>query len=78
MGAPTGLANLSQLSFGSIFERFLPAAGSPTWAIDERANLMCVSFAFVIAIVYLMLGFSCRYLPASLAWRALFVVAVVM
>jgi O-antigen/teichoic acid export membrane protein len=72
------LANLAQLSFGSIFERFLPIAGELTRDFVKRAYVTCVVFGFVLAVVYLALGFGHSFLPASLGWRALFVVAVVL
>jgi O-antigen/teichoic acid export membrane protein len=72
------LANLAQLSFGSIFERFLPVAGKQTRSFVTRAYLMCVTFALVAAVIYVSTGFAHRFLPSSIAWRATFVVAVVM
>jgi O-antigen/teichoic acid export membrane protein len=72
------LASLAQLSFGSIFERFLPVAGELTRRFVERAYVMCVIFAFVLSIAYLLLGFGHAFLPSTLVWRALFVVAVVL
>jgi O-antigen/teichoic acid export membrane protein len=78
IAAMTLLATISQLSFGPIFERFLPVAGGRTRAFVSRAYAMCVSFAFVAAIIYLSLGFGHRFIPASFGARALFVVAVVL
>jgi O-antigen/teichoic acid export membrane protein len=76
--AMTLLANLAQLSFGSIFERFLPVAGTQTRAFVKRAYSMCVSVALVLATVYVLLGFSHSFLPTSIQWRILFVVAVAL
>ena len=43
IAAVTLLAVLAQLSFGSIFERFLPVAGDQTRALVKRAYAMCLS-----------------------------------
>jgi O-antigen/teichoic acid export membrane protein len=72
------LANLAQLSYGSIFERFLPVAGRFTREFVTRAYVLCVSFAVVLAIAYLLFGFGHRFIPASLGWRVLFIAAVVL
>jgi O-antigen/teichoic acid export membrane protein len=72
------LANLAQLSFGAVFERFLPVAGTQTRAFVVRAYALCTSIALVGALVYVGAGFADRFLPATLAWRATFVVSVVM
>ena len=72
------IANLSQLSFGPIFERFLPVAGNQTRAFILRAYKLCISVAFVFATVYVFTGIGHNFLPSSFAWRALFVAAVVM
>ena len=72
------LANLAQLSYGSIFERFLPVAGRFTRQFVTRAYVLCVAFAFVLGIAYLLLGLGHHFIPASLGWRVLFVAAVVL
>jgi O-antigen/teichoic acid export membrane protein len=72
------LATLAQLSFGSIFERFLPVAGEFTYAFVKRAYLICTAFGLVLAVGYLALGFGRSFLPPSFGWKLLFVVAVVM
>jgi O-antigen/teichoic acid export membrane protein len=72
------LANLAQLSFGSIFERFLPVAGELTRNFVARAYVTCVSFGVVLTIAYLFFGFGHSFLPSSLVWRTFFVVAVVL
>lgn len=72
------LANLAQLSFGSIFERFLPIAGELTRDFVKRAYVTCVVFGFILAVAYLALGFGHSFLPAAFGWRALFVAAVVL
>jgi O-antigen/teichoic acid export membrane protein len=77
IAAMTLLANLAQLSFGSVFERFLPVAGELTRSFVARAYVMCVSFALVATIVYVSSGFTNRFLPSSFSWRLLFVAAVV-
>lgn len=72
------LATLSQLSFGSTFERFLPITGNQTRIYVKRAYAICCSIALIISILYVTLGIGHRFLPSSFAWRALFVASVVM
>ena len=72
------LANLAQLSFGAVFERFLPVAGRQTRSFVLRAYVLCTSIAFVAALIYVASGFAERFLPATFAWRSVFVVSVVM
>jgi O-antigen/teichoic acid export membrane protein len=72
------LANLAQLSFGSIFERFLPVAGELTRNFVKRAYVMCIAFGSVLTVAYLLLGFGHSFLPPSFGWRAFFVVAVLL
>ncbi len=72
------VANLAQLSFGSIFERFLPVAGRQTRTFVKRAYVMCVTFALIASIVYVSSNLVHNFIPDSIGWRALFVVATVM
>jgi pimeloyl-ACP methyl ester carboxylesterase/O-antigen/teichoic acid export membrane protein len=72
------LANLAQLSFGSIFERFLPVAGRLTRDFVFRAYVMCVVTGFVLAIAYVILGLGNSFLPQTMGWKALFIVSVVL
>jgi len=72
------LANLAQLSFGSIFERFLPVAGSLTRSFVMRAYAMVVSFGFVLVVGYVSFGFGDSFLPQSIGWKMLFVASVVL
>jgi O-antigen/teichoic acid export membrane protein len=72
------LSTFAQLSFGSIFERFLPVAGELTHGFVKRAYIISTSFGLVLATVYLALGFEQSFLPPSIGWRLLFVVAVVL
>jgi O-antigen/teichoic acid export membrane protein len=72
------LATFAQLSYGSIFERFLPVAGKFTRDFVMRAYVLCVAFAFVLAFAYVLSGIGHSFLPTSLGWRALFVAAVVL
>ena len=72
------LANLAQLSFGSIFERFLPVAGTQTRDFVKRAYLMCVSVGLVIGTAYVLVGFGNSFLPHEIGWRILFIAAVVL
>jgi len=72
------LATLAQLSFGTIFERFLPVAGAETRGFVVRAYVMCVIFAFALTSIYAFSGLAHSYLPTAFVWRALFIVAVVL
>jgi len=72
------LANLAQLSFGSIFERFLPVAGPLTRSFVIRAYAMVVAFGFILVVAYVAFGLGDNFLPASITWKALFVVAVTL
>jgi O-antigen/teichoic acid export membrane protein len=78
IAAMTLLATMSQLSFGPIFERFLPAAGSRTRQFVKRAYAICCLVALAMAMGCILLGFAHNFLPRSLGWRALFVLAVVL
>ena len=78
IAAMTLLSSLAQLSFGPIFERFLPVAGPRTRVFVARAYAMCVVVAMLMAVGYVLLGFSHSFIPASFGWRLLFVVAVVL
>jgi O-antigen/teichoic acid export membrane protein len=72
------LANLSQLSFGPIFDRFLPVAGSHTRVFVKRAYILCTCVSLIAADIYLVTGFGRRFLPPSPWWHAFFVVAVAL
>jgi O-antigen/teichoic acid export membrane protein len=76
--AVTLIANLSQLSYTTIFDRFLPVTGNQTRRFVTRAYTMCALVGFIVAVVYVYAGFGRRFIPSSLGWRALFVVAVVL
>ncbi|HWD95588.1 MAG TPA: hypothetical protein VG246_04120 [Acidimicrobiales bacterium] len=71
------LSSLAQLSFGTIFERFLPVAGTQTRGFVVRAYVMCIIVAFALTSIYAFSGLANSYLPTSLLWRTLFVLAVV-
>lgn len=72
------LANLSQLSFTSTLERFLPVAGQQTRSFAVRAYTMTIGCAFVLAIGYVAVGFGHSFLPSSFGWRVVFVFAVAL
>jgi O-antigen/teichoic acid export membrane protein len=72
------LANLAQLSFGSIFERFLPVAGDQTRFFVTRAYAMCTTFALLASIAYVYSGLAHNFIPATFGWRAFFIMAVVL
>jgi O-antigen/teichoic acid export membrane protein len=72
------LGLLSQLSFGSTFERFIPVAGSRTRNFVARAYVLCGALALILSIAYVSLGIGHSFLPSSLLWRAFFVVSVIL
>ncbi len=72
------LSNLAQLSFGSIFERFLPISGHLTGGFVRRAYTTCIGFGFILATAYVIIGFGHSFLPSTFIWRALFVASVVL
>jgi O-antigen/teichoic acid export membrane protein len=72
------LANLSQLSFGTIFERFLPVAGEETRRFVLRGYVMCIVCAFVLATIYATSGLAHSFLPTALVWRSFFIAAAIL
>lgn len=70
------LSNLAELSFGSIFERFLPVTGHRTRQFVRQAYYLCITTALVISTVYVLTGFANSFLPSSWGWRAFFVASV--
>ena len=72
------LAFMAQLSFGAIFDRFLPVIGKGARTFVTRAYALCSAVALAIGIIYLLAGFGHEFIPSSLGWRALFVVSVVL
>lgn len=72
------LANLAQLSFGSIFERFLPVAGVRTRSFVKRAYVMCTATALTLAVIYAFSELGRSVLPHVFFWRIFFVAAVAM
>lgn len=72
------LATLAQLSFGSIFERFLPVAGEFTHGFVRRAYISCVVCALVLIVPYMTFDLGRSFLPAALGWKLLFVGSVVV
>jgi len=72
------IASLSQLGFGSTFERFLPIAGNRTRQFVVRAYVVCFLIALVLAMGYVSLGLANRVVPTSFGWRALFIVVTAM
>lgn len=72
------LANLSQLSYGPIFERFLPVAGAKTTAFILRAYALTLATAVILTAAYVALGLGHAFLPTSLHWRIYFVLAVML
>ena len=72
------LASLAQLSFGSVFERYLPISGKQTRKFIIKAYAMCISAALLFSIAYLILGLGHSFLPASILWRSVFVLSTIL
>ncbi len=70
------VANLSQLGFGSTFERFLPIAGSQTRSLVVKGYALSCTVAFVGSLVYLSLPAS-RLVLLDSAQRLTFVISTV-
>lgn len=71
------LATLAQLSFGSIFERFLQVAGDLTRTFVLRSYVLSITTAVVLGVGYEAFGFGHSFMSGSLLGRAFFVFAVV-
>ncbi len=71
------LATIAQLSFGSIFERFLPVAGELTRRFIARSYVLTLSTALVFSVGYEVLGFGHHFLEEGIASKAFFLVAVI-
>ena len=78
LAAMSILGLLSQLSFGTTFERFIPVAGDQTRNFVTRAYSACVLVALVISLTYVLSGLGSAFMPTGVIWRAFFVIAVVM
>ncbi len=78
IAAVTLLSTLSQLSFGQVFQRYLPGAGTRAKDFVLTAYSICVGLALVIATSYTALGFANRFFEPSLEWSVLFVFTVAL
>jgi len=72
------LANIAQLSFTGIFERFLYLSGSRMRRFITSAYAISALVALIVAIVFVSAGLGNSSVPSWLAWRILFVAAVVL
>jgi len=70
------LSGLSQMGFGSTFERFLPIAGKQSRALVLRGYSLCVCMSLFLAIGYIMLGFGHRFIVDDIEGQVVFVLAV--
>jgi len=78
IAAITLLASLSQLSFGSVFQRYLPGAADKATSLVVTAYSICLGLSLVIATGYSALGFAKRFFDPSFKWDALFIVTVMI
>jgi len=72
------LATLAQLSFGNIFERFLPVAGDRTLRFVARSYQLSIGCAVVLATGYVLLDFGDNFLPPGFGGGLFFIVSVIM
>jgi O-antigen/teichoic acid export membrane protein len=77
IAAITLLSTLAQLSFGPVFERFLPRAGDKAASIVRTGYLTSMVAAIVIGVGYVALGFTHRIFSSSLNWDLLFIATIV-
>jgi len=77
IAAVTLLSSIAQLSYGSIFQRFLPSAGEKSRRFVVTGYVVCIMVAFVLAIAYVTLGYAHRFFSPSLSWSVLFIFTVV-
>jgi O-antigen/teichoic acid export membrane protein len=78
IAAITLLSTLSQLSFGSVFQRYLPGAAGKAKGFVLTAYSICFGLALAIAAAYTALGFTNRYFVPSLKWSVLFTFTVAL
>jgi hypothetical protein len=77
IAAVTLLSTLAQLSFGSVFQRFLPRARVRSHNLVITGYVTQVGTAFVVAIAYVALSFSHRFFATSINRSVLFVATIV-
>lgn len=77
IAAVTLLSTFAQLSFGSVFQRFLPRAAQKSRDLVVTGYATSVIAAVVIGIGYLALGFTDRFFPTTFEWSVLFIATVV-
>lgn len=70
------LSSLSQLGFGSTFERFLPIAGKQSKQLVVRGYSLCVAMAMVLSVTYVLLGSGQRFIVPTLEGRIIFILSV--
>jgi len=69
------LSSLSQIGFGSTFERFLPIAGAATRRLVVRGYFLTTVIAAIISVGYLLLGFGHAFIEPTPTGRVVFVLA---
>lgn len=78
IAAVTLLSTLAQLSFGSVFERYLPRAADASRRLVVLGYTLSAGTALVVGAAYVILGFSHRFFAPSLEWSILFVATIVL
>lgn len=71
------LTQLSGLSYGATFERFIPVAGARTRQFVARGYATCAALALVISMGYVFSGLGHNFIRSGFVWRGLFVISVV-
>ena len=78
IAAVTLLSSFAQLSYGSIFQRYLPRGGSQSRRFTLNGYIVCSSLALVLSLAYSALGFTHRFFEPSLRWTLLFVATTIV
>ena len=78
IAAVTLLSTFAQLSFGSVFQRFLPRAAEKSRGLVVTGYATSMVAALAVGVGYLSLGFTRRFFPSSVEWSLLFIVTVVL
>ena len=77
IAAITLLSTLAQLSFGPVFQRFLPRAGERSATLVKTGYSMSVITALLVGAGYIALGFTHRFFASSPSADALFLDTIV-
>ena len=77
VAAITLVSTLAQLSFGPVFQRFLPRASDKSVRLVRTGYLISIGAAIIISVAYVVLGYAHRFFVSSLNWDLLFIATCV-